>query len=68
MQNIEKFIHPMVIPPPTRCPTSVNQVERPTIQKIIHFNTKFRDNFYNTSSSDFKYNFPIPINNELIEG
>ena len=62
MQN-KKFIHPMVVPPPTRCPTSVNQVERPTIQKIIHFNTKFRDNFYNTSSSDFKYNFPIPINN-----
>ena len=45
MQNIP-FNHPMVIPPPTRCPTTVNQVSRETIQKIIHFNTKFRDNFY----------------------
>ena len=64
MQNIQ-FSHPMVIPAPKRCPNSVNQVERKTIQKIVHFNTKFRDNFYNTSSSDFKYNFPMPINNVI---
>ena len=64
MQNIP-FNHPMVIPPPKNCPTAVNQVTRETIQKIVHFNTKFRDNFYNTSSADFKYNFPIPINNVI---
>ena len=38
-------------------------VKRDVIQKIVHFNTKYRDNFYNTSSSDFKYNFPLPVNN-----
>ena len=32
MQN-KKFIHPMVIPPPTRCPTSVNQVDSPNNTK-----------------------------------
>ena len=43
----------------------INPLDRIIIKKIIHMNTKFRDNYYTTPSSNFKYNFPIPINNVL---
>ena len=39
----------------------LNEVDRPIISKIIHLNTKFRDNYYNTSSSDYFYKFPVEI-------
>ena len=44
---------------------NINQISREVIKKVVHFNTKFRENYYNTPSSDFKYNFPVPINNVL---
>ena len=44
---------------------NINQISREVIKKVVHFNTKFRNNYYNTPSSDFKYNFPVPINNVL---
>jgi len=44
---------------------SVNEMNRTVIQQIVHFNSKFRDNYYTTSSSNFKYNFPLPINNVI---
>jgi len=39
----------------------LNEIDRPIISKIVHLNTKFRDNYYNTSSSDYFYKFPIEI-------
>lgn len=32
-------------------------------KQIIHFNSKFRQNYYTTKSSNFKYNFPLAMNN-----
>ena len=46
-------------------PGVINQIDRVITQKIVHFNTKFRRNYYSTPSSDFKYNFPFPVNNVL---
>ena len=43
----------------------INQLDRETNQKVIHFNTKFRNNYFLTPSSDFKYSFPLAINNVL---
>ena len=44
---------------------NINQINRQITKKVIHFNTKFRDNYYNTSSTDFFYKFPITINNAI---
>ena len=44
----------------------LNEVDRPIISKIIHLNTKFRDNYYNTSSSDYFYKFPVEIKKAII--
>ena len=44
---------------------NINQINRPVLKKVIHFNTKFRDNYYNTSSTDFLYKFPLTISNAL---
>ena len=35
------------------------------VQKIVHLNTKYRNNYFATSSTDFKYNFPLAVNNVL---
>lgn len=35
----------------------VNPIKRKHIHKNIHLNSKFRDDYYNTSSSNFKYTF-----------
>jgi len=43
----------------------INPLDRVVVKKIVHMNTKFRDNYYTTPSSDFKYKFPLPINNTL---
>ena len=39
---------------------SVNPLERERIFTNIHFNSKFRDNYYSTSSSNFQYTLPQP--------
>ena len=44
---------------------TINQISKEVIKKVVHFNTKFRDSYYNSKSSNFKYNFPLPINNVL---
>jgi len=44
---------------------NINQINRPIVKKVIHFNTKFRDNYYNTSSSDFLYKFPLTVSNAV---
>ena len=44
---------------------TINQINRPIQKKVVHLNTKFRENYYNTSSSDFSYKFPIKINNAI---
>jgi len=43
----------------------LNEIDRPIINRVVHLNTKFRDNYYNTSSSDFFYKFPLTISNAL---
>ena len=37
--------------------TNVNPIKRTFIHKNIHLNSKFRDDYYNTSSTNFKYTF-----------
>ena len=44
---------------------NINQINRPIVKKVIHFNTKFRDNYYNTPSTDFLYKFPLTVNNAV---
>ena len=44
---------------------NINQINRPVLKKVIHFNTKFRDNYYNTSSTDFLYKFPLTVSNAV---
>ena len=43
----------------------LNEIDRPIIKRTIHINTKFRENYYNTSSCDFFYKFPLQISNAL---
>ena len=43
----------------------LNDVDRCITKKIIHLNSKFRNNYYKTSGSDFLYNFPMSIKNIL---
>ena len=43
----------------------INPIDRPIIKKIVHFNTKFRNNYYNTASSDFLYQFPLTVTNAI---
>ncbi len=38
---------------------------RDVVKQIVHFNTKFRSDYYKTASTDFKYNFPIAMKNVL---
>ena len=43
----------------------LNNIDRTFAEKIIHINTKFRDNYYKTSAANFSYTFPIPIKNTI---
>ena len=43
----------------------LNDVDRCITHKIIHLNSKFRENYYTTKASDFLYKFPMPIKNAL---
>jgi hypothetical protein len=45
--------------------SNINEISREIVKKVVHFNTKFRPNYYRTASTDFKYNFPIPIKNVI---
>ena len=43
----------------------INPLERRTIKRIISIDTLFRDNHGSTSSADYIWNLPTPINNVL---
>jgi hypothetical protein len=43
----------------------LNNIDRTYAEKIIHINTKFRDNYFKTSAANFSYTFPIPIKNTI---
>ena len=42
---------------------SVNPLERERTFTNIHFNSKFRDHYYNSSASNFQYTLPQPADN-----
>jgi len=42
---------------------SVNPLERERTFTNIHFNSKFRDHYYNSSASNFQYSLPQPADN-----
>ena len=44
-------------------PSNINPVLRETEKQNLHFNTKFRNKYYETSSTDFKYDLSQPCNN-----
>lgn len=41
----------------------VNPIRRDNVFTNLHFNTKYRDNYYNSSASNFQYTLPQPFNN-----
>ena len=43
----------------------VNPIYRQTLKKYININTRFRDNYVNTSSTDFTINMPGSVKNVL---
>ena len=43
--------------------SNVNPIKREVEYKNIHFNSKFRKNYYNTSSTNFHYELPEPCSN-----
>jgi hypothetical protein len=43
--------------------SKINPISREAEYKNIHFNTKYRKDYYNSSSTNFQYDFPEPCNN-----
>lgn len=46
-------------------PGKINPVRRDNIFTNVHFNSKYRDEYYNSSASNYSYSLPEPINNVL---
>lgn len=44
-------------------PGVVNPIRRDNTYTNIHFNSKYRDNYYNSSASNFQYTLPQPMDN-----
>jgi hypothetical protein len=44
-------------------PGSINPLARTTIRKIINVDTRFRENYYTTSATNFTFTLPAPMNN-----
>ena len=40
---------------------NVNPIRRDKVFTNIHFNSKYRDNYYNSSASNFQYTLPQPV-------
>ena len=40
---------------------NVNPIRRDKVYTNVHFNSKYRDNYYNSSASNFQYTLPQPI-------
>lgn len=43
--------------------SKINPISREMEHKNIHFNTKYRKDYYKSSSTNFQYDFPEPCNN-----
>tara|TARA_B100000424_G_C22936720_1_gene498411 strand:- start:345 stop:1679 length:1335 start_codon:yes stop_codon:yes gene_type:complete len=43
----------------------INPIRTDRISKLLNINTVFRDNYYNTKSSEFSFTLPAPINNVI---
>lgn len=43
--------------------SNINPIVREDTKQNLHFNTKFRDKYYQTSSTDFQFNLVEPCNN-----
>jgi hypothetical protein len=41
----------------------MNPINRENIYTNLHFNSKYRSDYYNTSSTNFNYNLPEPVDN-----
>lgn len=63
--NIMGSSNSVIIPPPDKYigKTQNNLVRRKEIKQNLHFNTKFRENFSTSSSTDFIINLPIECTN-----
>lgn len=59
-QNNDKFTNSF---PNLYYKGSFNPLDKRNIQNLITINSKFRDNYYSTISSDFIFDFPLDINN-----
>ena len=46
-------------------PGIINPIKKRTIKKNLNIDTRFRENYYSTSSSNFNFNLPINIDNVL---
>ena len=46
-------------------PGVINPIKKRTIRKILNIDTKFRENYFTTSSSNFNFTLPINMNNVL---
>lgn len=58
--------HHMIKPKNKKSLTSlINPIRTDRISKLLNINTVFRNNYYNTRSSDFTFNLPAPINNVI---
>lgn len=51
--------------PATHVQDIINPVKRRTIQKNLNIDTKFRDNYYTTQSTNFNFQIPINFQNVL---
>jgi hypothetical protein len=46
-------------------PGVINPIKKRTIKKNLNIDTKFRDNYYTSSASNFNFGLPISMNNVL---
>lgn len=46
-------------------PGTINPIKKRTIKKNLNIDTKFRDNYYSSSASNFNIQLPLTINNIL---
>lgn len=40
---------------------TINPLTKQTIQRVLNLNTRFRNNYFNTTSTDFIYNLPLEL-------
>lgn len=63
---IEKQVTPYVNSLPSEFyPGKINPLQRRTIKQNLNIDTRFRDNYYSTNSSNFNFDLPIKFTNIL---